>query len=432
MSFPVYTALYGFVGLAAAPYYFFRAKKGGDRDWSISDRLALGMINPPPKNGVRLWVHALSLGEVIQAEGVVRELVGQGYEVVLTTTTRSGREMAEQRFPDLYRSGLPLDWPAAVRRFLDSISPDGFVLVETDIWPNILAELSHRRIPAILAGARLSPRSYRGYKALGRFWTRVLNHFMLIGCQSGRDRERFLSLGVSPEKLVLTGNLKYDRPEPLTGPRTRSDLLKTTGLSDRRWLVAGSTHQGEEEIILDVFKTLRQEIKELGLILAPRNRERFEAVWRLVEREGWRSGRRTASDNPEDPEVFLLDTYGELDGFYELGEVVFIGKSLNITGESGGHNPLEAAVRGKPVVFGPRMHNFSQVSELMVASGGGRQVKDAAELRTVLYHMLSDGALRDDMGRKAREAIAAHRGALKRTVDLIKTAGKGAFDEPRN
>ncbi|MFH1090094.1 MAG: 3-deoxy-D-manno-octulosonic acid transferase [Pseudomonadota bacterium] len=423
MMFPLYTLGYGAAVLTASPFYLVRGLRSGKYWWSLPDRLGLRRprLPKPEKDAPRIWLHALSLGEVVSAAPLAERLLGLGCEVCLSTTTRSGFEIARKSIPsDAARLPFPLDWPPAIRRIQRSVRPDLFVLVETDVWPNFLAGLKQAGVPAVLVGGRISPRSLAGYRLIKGFWKRVLDLFACIGCQTQLDRERILSLGARPEKVVVTGNLKFDRPIPESGPEMRKRLLAQTGLPDRPWLVAGSTHPGEDEIILRVYGRLKAGQASLGLILAPRNRERFEPVWRLIITGGHRAGRRTGPAPTPETEVFLLDTYGELDGFYELADVVFVGKSLPVPGEGGGHNLLEPAARSKPVLFGPRMHNFPAVAQAMSEAGGGRQVADEEELYSTLDELLSQPARRTDMGRRAKRVIEEHRGALDRTMDLIK------------
>ena len=421
MMFPLYTLAYGAAGLALAPFYLVRGLTSGKYLWSLKPRLGLG-LTPLTGPGPRIWVHALSLGETVAAGPLADRLTAEGRRVAFSSTTRSGFEQARASLPGLYRFAAPLDWPAAVRRTLDAVRPDLFVLVETDIWPNLLAGLTQARIPAVLVNARVSPRSLAGYRLVSGWWSRVLNLFESIGCQTDLDRERFLALGAHPDRLTVTGNLKFDRPTPETGPQAREALLSETGLADGLWLAAGSTHPGEDEAIIDIFGRLSARFPDLKLLLAPRNRNRFEPVWRLAFRTGLPAARRSAGRAEASTRIFLLDTLGELDRFYQLADLVFVGKSLPVGGEGGGHNVLEPAARSKPVVFGPRMHNFPEAARLLAQGKGGLRVEDAAGLEKALGDLLADPELRVATGRRARELVEAHRGALDRTMNLLDRA----------
>jgi len=421
--FPLYTLAYTGALLAAGPFYLLRGRSEGKYLWNLAERLGRTRPDLGGKSGDRVWVHALSLGEVISAEQLARRLGVEGRQVCLSATTKSGFEAAKTG-PGSSRPLIcfPLDWPPAVNRVLQAVRPDLFVLVETDIWPNFLAGLTSRRIPAVLVNARLSPRSLAGYRTVKTWWRRVLNLFYRIGCQTVLDRDRFLSLGLDPNRLVITGNLKYDLPQPPAGPPVRAALLAETDLPDGLWLVGGSTHAGEEEVLLDLFMELRKHQPGLRLLLAPRDRRRFESVWRMILERGLPAARRSGPHPGPDLQVFLLDTQGELARFYELADLVFVGKSLPGPGEGGGHNLLEPAVRAKPVLFGPRMHNFPEMAALMVEAGGGRRVSGPAELKAAIVELLADPARRTAMGRRAAETFQAHRGALDRTMTLIHQA----------
>ncbi|MBU2551704.1 MAG: 3-deoxy-D-manno-octulosonic acid transferase [Proteobacteria bacterium] len=428
MTFPVYTVAYAGGVLLAAPFLFFKGRKGRDYLNGLSSRM--GRLPPalPGKTRPRVWVHGLSLGEVNASLPLVRRIEEAGCEVCFSATTQSGLRLAEERLgPATLRCPFPLDWPPAIRRILAAVRPDLFVLMETDIWPNVLDGLSRRGVPALLVNARVSPRSYRGYRLLRPLWRRALARFTAMSCQTELDRRRLLDLGADPEKVGVAGNLKYDRPEPETGAGVRAALLAETGLPGGRWLVCGSTHPGEDEILLDVFQRLGTRFPDLRLVLAPRNRSRFEAVWDLVRSRNLPAARRTGTAPGSDTMVYLLDTLGELDRFYELSELVFIGKSLPVPGEGGGHNLLEPAARAKPLLFGPRMHNFPEIARLVAASGGGRRVADAAALEAAAAELLDNPDLARDMGQKARLCLDSHRGALNRTMELIlRTLAQGS------
>ena len=359
----------------------------------------------------------MSLGETVSALVLARRLEQAGFEVCFSTTTRSGREAALVGLPNPKRViQFPFDWPPAVRRVQNQVRPDLFVLVETDIWPNFLARLNRLGIPSVLVNARVSPRSFAGYRLMGRWWTRVLKCFDFIGVQSESDRSRMLELGAPIDRLAVTGNLKFDRPAPETGPAVRDRLLQETGLPSGVWLAGGSTHPGEDEALLDLFADLHSDYQDLKLLLAPRNKSRFEPVWRSIREKGLPAARFTGPGPSVDTLIFLLDTLGELDRFYEIADIVFVGKSLPVVREGGGHNLLEPAARFKPMLFGPRMENFEEIARLMVSAGGGVQVSDTAHLKRAVVDLLNDPARRFEMGRRARSVFEAHQGALERTV----------------
>ena len=422
MSFPFYTALYSAGLAAAAPFYLVRGRGNGKYIWSVKARLGLEQKTIPAGTGRRAWVHALSLGEVLSAVPLIEGLEREGWEVFLSTTTRSGHEIAAAQLERLPRLCFPFDFPASVGKVLDRVAPDLFVLMETDIWPNFLDGIGKRNIPAVLAGARVSPRSLAGYRLIRGFWKRVLGLFDFIGCQTELDRDRMLALGADPASAKVSGNLKFDRRPPLTGPEHKAALLAEAGLPEGIWLVGGSTHPGEESLLLGAYAELAREFPGLRLLLAPRSQPRFEEVWDLISRKGLRRARRTGLPAPEDVQVFLLDTIGELDRFYELADLVFMGKSLPGADEGGGHNLIEPAARSKPLVFGPQMQNFVQAADLMLQAGAARQVADGRELLGVIKELLASPDQLEKMGEAAGRAARAHRGAVERTMALIREA----------
>lgn len=419
MSFPLYSIFYGAAALLASPYYLARGLKQDKYLWNLKTRMGIDLVSPEAGQGPRVWVHAMSLGEVVSSTELVRELKEQGYKVCISTTTRSGAEIAEKNLPDFFRFSLPFDLPLFVDRVITAIKPDVFVLVETDIWPNLLAGLSKADTPAVLVGGRISPRSLAGYKLIRSFWSRVLNRFEHICCQSSLDLKRFLALGANEDIMSITGNLKFDRKDIESGPEAAKKILEQAGLPDGPWIVCGSTHPGEEDIILDIFRRLKTENPGWRLIIAPRNKSRFEAVWRLIQQTGLPAARRSKGIPHAAPDIFLLDTLGELDAFYEIGDIVFVGKSLPTPGEGGGHNLLEPAVRAKPVLFGPRMHNFPEISRLIAEAKGGIMVADVRQLEAAFRNLISDPELRIKMGLRALAAIEPHKGAVARTVKVI-------------
>jgi 3-deoxy-D-manno-octulosonic-acid transferase len=422
MMFPIYTMAYTGLAAVASPYYLLRGLRSGKYWWSLQERLGRGAAIEPVDDRPIVWVHALSLGEMTSSLGLVEAIDRAGYSPVISATTRSGYDLAVAKLPSIPRIIFPFDFPASVRRTIKRVNPDVMVVVETDIWPNMLAGLKKSRVPAVLVNARLSPRSYRGYRLVKGLWGRVLNLFEAIGCQTEADKERFRELGAPMDRLIVTGNLKYDHPRPETGPEIRVRLLSEAGLSEGLWLVAGSTHQGEEEILLNMTARLRNDFPDLKLLLAPRNKDRFDSVWRMAEKKGLPAIRRSKPDSSIDPAVFVLDTLGELGQFYELGDVVFVGKSLPVGGEGGGHNLLEPAMRGRPVLFGPRMHNFPEIADIMIRSGGGRQVADGRELEIAMRELLENPNQRNKMGQNAMAEVEKHRGARARNLDLIARA----------
>ncbi|MDR2935254.1 MAG: hypothetical protein LBV70_05180 [Candidatus Adiutrix sp.] len=384
--------------------------------------LGPGPLLPKKPGRPRVWLWALSLGEVLAARELVPALEEAGAEVVISSTTAIGRDAASRAWPSRLVLSSPLDFSLSTRRFVEAVDPDLLVLVETDVWPGILFRLRRRGVPAVLVSARMSPKSIRGYGHIRFFWGQVLRLFALITTQSEDGRRRLLDLGADPERTLVVGDLKFDREVRESAPETRAALLAETGWPEGRWIVAGSTHAGEDEIILGAFTSLREKAKyrDLKLLLAPRNRSDFLAVWALIKRLNLPAGHRE-KPAPDDlnKDVFLLDTLGELDRLYDLAEIALVGKSWAGLHKGGGHNPLEPAAKGKPVLFGPLTHNYRWMTRALQEVGGGLMVPDQAALTAALEDLLDNPDKARDMGRRAADFVRIHQGGVRKTLDLL-------------
>lgn len=369
-----------------------------------------------------VWIHAVSVGEVGAASILANLWTARRpkLSLVVSTVTATGREVARRSLPQA--TGVvyfPLDLPKMVHRALAALKPRLVLLTETEIWPNFLRGCATSQIPVAIINGRISPRSFRRYRLVRPFIRRVLHCIDLFCMQTRTDAERILALGASPERVHVVGNLKFDAA-PQTDARSlaeqwRRDLKIET---QQPVVVAGSTHAGEEEAVLEAFIRLRREFPDLLLILAPRHPDRLGAVEAVIASNGLATVRRSAVARGcgGAQEVVLLDTMGELSALYAVGTVAYVGGSLV---PKGGHNLLEPALHGRPVLFGPHMENFAEASALFVERGAAVQVNDAEELFRQLARLLRDQAARDRMGKAALEALAAHRGACDRTVALL-------------
>lgn len=369
-----------------------------------------------------VWVHAVSVGEVGAAAVLAALWTARRpkLSLLLSTVTGTGREVARRSFSQA--AGVvyfPLDFPMIVHRALTAVRPRLILLTETEIWPNFLRACAASKVPVAIINGRISPRSFRRYRLVRPFIRRVLQCVDLFCMQTGADAERVLELGADPERVHVVGNLKFDAA-PQTdasslAERWRQELKIEAG---QPVLVAGSTHAGEEEALLQAFCLVRREFPDLLLILAPRHPDRLAAVEAVIAANGLAVVRRSALARARGgaKEVVLLDTVGELSALYAVGSVTFVGGSLI---PRGGHNLLEPALHGRPVLFGPHMENFAEASSIFVEHGAAVQVNDAEELARQLARLLRDPAARDRMGKAALEALAAHRGACERTVTLL-------------
>ena len=378
-----------------------------------------------------IWVHAVSMGEATAVVPLVQQLKTRypSARVFVSTVTETGKETVLRRLDGqaehLY---FPLDFRWSVRSALQAVRPNLIVVVETEFWPNFLCEAAARRTPIILVNGRLSTDSFAGYRRLRLFFRRVLAAFTLCAMQTDRDVERMIQLGVETKRVVRTGNLKYDQVAASTQATARLISRQDLRLADGEELfVAGSTHPGEEEAVLDCYRRLLNVASALVLVLAPRHIERAEDVVRAVQSRGFTAVRRTrlpgAGGAPiTGPRVIILDTRGELATLYRDATLVFVGGSLvNV----GGHSPLEPAVWGKAVVFGPHMDHFAEAADQFFACGAGVMVRDTDEMVQVMTALLTDRSRLEAMGKAAYQLVLENQGALARTVALIANVLEG-------
>ncbi len=410
----LYTGLlYLLLPLALLRLYWRGHRDAGHRQrW----RERLGFVPTLSPGG--LWVHAVSVGETRAALPLIRVLLDRYPDrpLLVTTTTLTGsrqvREALGERVQHVY---APYDLPGAMRRFLWHVRPSLAVIMETELWPNLLRQCATAGIPVLLANARLSERSARGYSRIRGLTAAMLRDVTLIAAQAEADATRFRALGAP--RVEVTGNLKYDLPLPTDLPE-RGRRLRRDWLGDE-WPVwiAASTHAGEDETILDAFAQLRVHWPTLLLLLVPRHPERFDSVAALCRQRGFSVIRRSERNVcTVDNTVFLGDSMGELLLFYAAADLAFVGGSLVATG---GHNVLEPALLGLSVLFGPHMFNFTEAGERLLAAEAAWRVTDAGELATTVDRLLTDPELRQTAGQRGQAVVECHRGALAALLGLI-------------
>jgi 3-deoxy-D-manno-octulosonic-acid transferase len=383
-------------------------------------RARLGHLPDGLPPGRRAWLHAVSVGEAIAAAPIVDGLrrLYPGLPLVMTTVTETGARIVRERYAGIATHRFfPLDLPSAVKRAVDAIDPAFLVCMETELWPNVLRELDRRGIPAMIANGRVSDRSFPRYRLARRLLRPVLDDVRVFAMQSDEDARRIIALGASPERVFVTGNIKADAaPDP---PGVVDLWRRLLGLSsEQRVWVAGSTHAGEEESVLEAHRAARRRHPELGLILAPRHPERVPGVLDLIRARGFEAVKRSQlpAGQVEGAAIVVLDTVGELAQLYSIADVVFVGGSLV---PAGGHNMLEPAIRRKPVLIGPHTENFRDAAALLLEGGGARRVADGAALAREVTQLLDDSALRTKIGESAYAAMAARHGAVRETLELI-------------
>ncbi|MBK1692925.1 3-deoxy-D-manno-octulosonic acid transferase [Ectothiorhodospira mobilis] len=363
----------------------------------------------------RLWVHAVSVGEVIAAVPLIRAWQARFPEdaVLVTTTTPTGMEEVRRRLGGAVdHRYLPLDLPGAVRRFLGRCPADRLLVMETELWPNLYRACRRRGVPVMLVNARLSARSCRGYARLRPLLRATLADAALIAARGPEDAGRFRALGAPPGRVGVAGNIKYDLTLSAAVRQAARDLRRALG--PRPVWIAASTHEGEEERVLEAHARLRRRRPDALLILVPRHPERFDAVARLCQGAGWSMMRRSAGGLPgAEAAVWLGDTMGELATLCGAADGAFLGGSLVPVG---GHNPLEPAAHGVPVITGPHVFNFEAVYADLEAAGGVRRVADATELAGALVALLGDAAARSALAAGATRVLEGNRGVVARLV----------------
>jgi 3-deoxy-D-manno-octulosonic-acid transferase len=367
-----------------------------------------------------IWLHAVSVGEVTIALKLARQIriLKPDVHCVLTTTTTTGFAFANQNAPDWIEVMYsPLDFWPVMRRAFAAIRPKAIILVEAEVWPNLVAEAHARKIPIALVNARLSPRSEKRFRMFRSFVAPTFRLLDAICVQNLEDLERWKALGVEADRIHHVGSIKYDPQNAEVDPDLPAAILAGFGLEKRTVIFGGSTHSGEEKVLAEVFRALRKDFVDLLLILAPRHTERTAEIQRELEAIGFRVALRSQLPVP-DPilDCLLIDSTGELHDWYGVAALAFIGKSLLARG---GQNPAEAILAGKPVVFGPHMENFAVLANTLVTQRGALQVNSATELRRAMSALLANPDDREEMARNARKALDAHRGAAARTAQLI-------------
>jgi 3-deoxy-D-manno-octulosonic-acid transferase len=418
--------LIGFV--VSSPYYFLRLWRRGNWVKGFPQRFGRYDINLKQAitNRQILWVHAVSVGEMTVCAVLVEALQKRfpNLKIVVSTTTTTGMGELQKRLPpQVSKIYYPIDRRKFVARALAVFHPTAIILVETEIWPNFLWRAQELGTPVFLVNARISDRSYPGYRRWRSLFRGLFASFASVGAQSESNAARLLEVGCRPETVEVLGNLKFDTAKvDVRKPLDVGAMLAQAGVApDALVIVAGSTHEGEEEILADQYLRLRQKFPGLFLVLVPRHFERARDIARVLSKKNlkllYRSqlkpGLRLASGTVD---VLLVNTTGELMNFYQHATVVFVGKSLTA---QGGQNPIEPAALGKATVFGPNMQNFADIARLFVENDAALQVSSAAHLEQVLGELLATPARREQLGSAARKIVRENQGAVDRTVEMI-------------
>jgi 3-deoxy-D-manno-octulosonic-acid transferase len=417
VTYAVYTAVFtALLGLYAPVALGRRLVRGVPLN--ARERLGYGLARGPELRNAG-WIHAVSVGEAIAAAPIVEGIrrLDPGLPLVFTTVTATGARVVQHRYRGMVTHRyFPLDLPGAARRVIDLIDPVFLICMETELWPNVLRALAARGVPVMIANGRLSDRSFRRYRRARPFVRRMLRHVTVFGMQTAEDARRIIALGADAERVVVTGNLKT---EAAGDPAGVADLWRRLlGLDAGTLLwIAGSTHRGEEDVVLEAHARLRRDVPGLLLAIAPRHPERVPELIRRIDARGWPAVRRSQMPRPRPyGAVIVIDTVGELAQCYSVAAAVFVGGSLVPVG---GHNMLEVALRRKPVLFGPHTSNFREPAAILLDADAAVCVHDVDELTATLRRLLSDPALRTKMGDAGFEAVASHHGAVRETLELV-------------
>ena len=416
--FLVYDLIFIIFAIVYLPYFLLRKK------FHRGFVQRLGVLPTSLELDRPIWIHAVSVGEAKAAEILVKQLrqVYPKKKFILSTVTTTGNKIVHSfRSQDDFVFYLPLDLSFITKGTIRRLRPCVCIIMETEIWPNLITQLNKMGVPVILVNARISDRSFLGYRMIKPLLKPILNKINIFCVQSERDAQRLSVLGVSSNKLQITGNMKFDFKDYTDFQRDYTDYKLKLGLErEEKLFVAGSTHQGEEEIIVETYKKLLDEFPNLRLLIAPRHPERSTSVEKLIRKYGFQSIRisqlnLSAIRYPLSA-IFILDTIGQLLSFYAIADIVFIGGSLI---KKGGHNILEPAYFSKPILFGPHMFNFREITDLFLAEGAARMISGQAELAKGIRFLLNNPSELKEMSNRGRQLVLENQGATEKNVQRI-------------
>ena len=403
--------LYSLIYLLLLPFLFVRVLIRSLKAPAYRSRLLerFGIQKPSAKGAI--WIHAVSVGETIAISPLVEKLLDQDEPILFTTTTPTGAAQVKQRFGDrVEHRYLPWDLPIFFDLFFSSHKPKLLLIVETEIWPNLLSATSKRHIPIVLANARLSEKSFKGYSRFSALAEEALNSISLLLAQHEADAERFKKLGMPEDRWVVSGSIKFDIDLPDEQIQSGKDWKAAFS---RKVLVAASTHQGEDKILLDAWSVIPQDQRPV-LILVPRHPERFESVYQLAKGFSEKVSKRSLSNPDSNIDIWIGDSLGEMFSYYAAADVAFVGGSFSGTG---GHNPLEPAALGLPIIMGPSDYNFRSIISTLKSEGALVQVQGESELAEQFERLLSQD--NHAMSQAGIQVVEKNRGAMERLYQQV-------------
>lgn len=371
-----------------------------------------------PPNPPTLLFYGISVGEVNAMENLIKKVreTFPKINIILLTGTKTGQEIARKKLSEVcnFISYFPFDFPFCIKNMLKKLKPDAVFVMETELWPNFAYIINKKKIPLFIINARISDRTYKSYKKLSFIFGPILKKYTAIYPQSEQDKQKLISIGANPQTTTVMGNLKFDIKKPDT-----SELNFKKNPQDKV-LVAGSTHSGEDEIILKAFSELKKEIANLKLIIAPRHPERNINVFNLMQKLGFECGKRSENANFEQNDIILLDTLGELGKIYSISDVAFIGGSFK--GKCvGGHNPLEATVFAKPVISGPSVYNFKDIYAILTSTDSAKIVQNTEELKSSLKNLLTNEEFYQKASKDCEIVFEQNQGALDFVIKVLQS-----------
>ncbi len=407
----IYGILSTIIFLTLLPFYYI--VRVIQKKYLYGWREKLGFLKSPDLGEKVIMLHGVSVGEIIALENLTKKTkeTFPDYKIVITTGTKTGQDIAHKKYAEIadFITYFPFDIPFAVNSFLNKVRPSVVLIAETELWPNFAYYCKKKNIPLFVINGRISDSTFNAYKRLKFFFKHILSNYTGLFTQSIEDRDKLIAIGANPQTTEFMGNLKFDIK--------KLDVSIAIGKGENKLIIAGSTHKGEDEIVLEAFKNVKQKVSNAKLLLASRHLERIPDIVELVKSTGLSYGFRSKGDTFAEKDIILLDTMGELGKMYAICDFAFIGGSFNKTG---GHNPLEAAVYNKPVITGPCIHNFKDIYGILTHTNAGKLVKTPQELENHMLKLLTDKEFYKSAQNDCFKVFESQKGALDFVIGKLR------------
>ena len=407
----IYGILSTIIFLTLLPFYYI--VRVIQKKYLYGWREKLGFLKSPDLGEKVIMLHGVSVGEIIALENLTKKIkeTFPDYKIMITTGTKTGQDIAHKKYAEIadFITYFPFDIPFAVNSFLNKVRPSVVLIAETELWPNFAYYCKKKNIPLFVINGRISDTTFNAYKRLKFFFKHILSNYTGLFTQSIEDRDKLIAIGANPQTTEFMGNLKFDIK--------KLDVSIDIGKGENKLIIAGSTHKGEDEIVLEAFKNVKQKVSNAKLLLASRHLERIPDIVELVKSTGLSYGFRSKGDTFAEKDIILLDTMGELGKMYAICDFAFIGGSFNKTG---GHNPLEAAVYNKPVITGPCIHNFKDIYGILTHTNAGKLVKTPQELESHMLKLLTDKEFYKSAQNDCFKVFESQKGALDFVIGKLR------------